>query len=69
MHRLARWFFNHLVFARRSGMMERKILIFDRNFVRGLKYLNEMERMNLEEGGIGNLEEFINGRSLKRKSL
>ena len=29
-----------------------KILMFARNFVRGLKYFNEMKRMNLEEGGI-----------------
>ena len=36
--------------------------MFNRNFVRGLKYLNEIERMNLEEDGIGNLEEFTNGR-------
>lgn len=33
-------------------MLERKILMFARNFVRGLKYFNEMKRMNLEEGGI-----------------
>ena len=44
-------------------MVERKILIFVRNFVRELKYLNEMERMNLEEDEIWkNLEEFTNGR-------
>ena len=43
-------------------MLERKILMFARNFVRGLKYLNEMEDGKNEFGrrwnwrDVGNLE-------------
>ena len=50
-------------------MVERKILMFTRNFVRRLKYLNEMEDEKNEFGRRWNLEEFTNGRDLKRKCL
>ena len=49
-------------------MLERKILMFARNFVRGLKYLNEMEDGKNEFGrrwnwkDVGNLKKFTNRR-------